>query len=160
MGLVERFMTMFTSDLGIDLGTANTLVAVQGKGVVISEPSVVAVRKGTKEVLMNGNAVGDMAKIMLGKNPGNIQVVRPMKDGVIADFEITEAMLRYFIRKAHGRRGQGLPHPRADGGGDRRRIAGRRAGRLDDRRHRRRHHRGRGDLARRHRHRPVGARRG
>ena len=109
MGLVERFMTMFTSDLGIDLGTANTLVAVQGKGVVISEPSVVAVRKGTKEVLMNGNAVGDMAKIMLGKNPGNIQVVRPMKDGVIADFEITEAMLRYFIRKAHGRRGPFRP---------------------------------------------------
>ncbi|MBA3685041.1 MAG: rod shape-determining protein [Planctomycetes bacterium] len=102
-------MTMFTSDLGIDLGTANTLVAVQGKGVVISEPSVVAVRKGTKEVLMNGNAVGDMAKIMLGKNPGNIQVIRPMKDGVIADFEITEAMLRYFIRKAHGRRGPFRP---------------------------------------------------
>jgi len=109
MGLFDRFMTMFTSDLGIDLGTANTLVAVQGKGVVISEPSVVAVRKGTKEVLMNGNAVGDMAKIMLGKNPGNIQVVRPMKDGVIADFEITEAMLRYFIRKAHGRRGPFRP---------------------------------------------------
>ena len=109
MGLVERFMSMFTSDLGIDLGTANTLVAVQGKGVVISEPSVVAVRKGTKEVLMKGNAVGDMAKIMLGKNPGNIQVVRPMKDGVIADFEITEAMLRYFIRKAHGRRGPFRP---------------------------------------------------
>ncbi len=109
MGLFDKLMTMFTSDLGIDLGTANTLVAVQGKGVVISEPSVVAVRKGTKEVLMNGNAVGDMAKIMLGKNPGNIQVIRPMKDGVIADFEITEAMLRYFIRKAHGRRGPFRP---------------------------------------------------
>jgi len=109
MGVLSRLARMFTSDLGIDLGTANTLVAVQGKGVVISEPSVVAVRKGTKEVLMNGMAVGDMAKIMLGKNPGNISVVRPMKDGVIADFEITEAMLRYFINKAHGRRGPFRP---------------------------------------------------
>jgi rod shape-determining protein MreB and related proteins len=109
MGWFDRFLGMFSQDLGIDLGTANTLVAVQGKGVVISEPSVVAVRRGTKEVLMNGNAVGDMAKIMLGKNPGNINVVRPMKDGVIADFEITEAMLRYFIRKGSGRRGPFRP---------------------------------------------------
>ncbi|HYE06085.1 MAG TPA: rod shape-determining protein [Planctomycetota bacterium] len=109
MGWLDKFLGMFSLDLGIDLGTANTLVAVQGKGVVISEPSVVAVRRGTKDVLMGGNAVGDMAKIMLGKNPGNISVIRPMKDGVIADFEITEAMLRYFIRKAHGRRGPFRP---------------------------------------------------
>ncbi len=109
MGLLDRLMTMFTSDLGIDLGTANTLVAVQGRGVVISEPSVVAVRRGTKQVMMDGQAVGDMAKVMLGKNPGNISVIRPMKDGVIADFEITEAMLRYFINKAHGRRGPFKP---------------------------------------------------
>jgi rod shape-determining protein MreB len=104
MGILDRFLALFSLDLGIDLGTANTLVAVQGKGVVISEPSVVAVKKGTKQVLMDGNAVGDQAKIMLGKNPGNIDVIRPLKDGVISDLEITEAMLSYFIRKACGRR--------------------------------------------------------
>ena len=104
MGLFDRLLALLSLDLGIDLGTANTLVAVQGKGVVISEPSVVAVKKGTKQVLMDGNAVGDQAKIMLGKNPGNIDVVRPLKDGVISDLEITEAMLSYFIRKACGRR--------------------------------------------------------
>jgi rod shape-determining protein MreB len=109
MSWLDRVLGMFSVDLGIDLGTSNTLVAVQGKGVVICEPSVVAVKKGTKQVLMDGNAVGEQAKIMLGKNPGNIEVVRPMKDGVIADFEITEAMLRYFIRRAHGRRGPFRP---------------------------------------------------
>ncbi len=109
MRLLDRILGMFSLDLGIDLGTANTLVAVQGRGVVICEPSVVAVKRGTKQVLMDGNAVGDQAKIMLGKNPGNIDVVRPMKDGVIADLEITEAMLRYFIRKANGRRGMFRP---------------------------------------------------
>ncbi len=109
MGWYDRLLGMFSVDLGIDLGTANTLVAVQGKGVVLSEPSVVAVKKGTKTVLMDGNAVGDQAKIMLGKSPGNIEVIRPMKDGVIADLEITEQMLRYFIRKVNGKRGPFRP---------------------------------------------------
>jgi rod shape-determining protein MreB len=107
MSWVDRLMSLFSLDLGIDLGTANTLVAVKGRGVVICEPSVVAVRKGTKQVYEgpNGEAVGDQAKIMLGKNPGTIDVIKPMKNGVIADLEITERMLRYFIRKACGRRG-------------------------------------------------------
>ncbi|GHV39007.1 rod shape-determining protein [Clostridia bacterium] len=87
---------MFSKDLGIDLGTANTLVFVKGKGIFLSEPSVVAVNTVTNEVL----AVGDDAKEMIGRTPGNIMAVRPMKDGVIADFEITQAMLKYFIFKA------------------------------------------------------------
>lgn len=91
-------------DLGIDLGTCNTLVCVRGEGIVLNEPSVVAVRKGTNQVLNNGNAVGHAAKEMLGKTPGSITAIRPLKDGVISDFEITEAMLRYFIRKVIGRR--------------------------------------------------------
>jgi len=92
----------FSSDLAIDLGTANTLVYVKGQGIVLREPSVVAVRKDVRanKVL----AVGTEAKRMLGKTPGNIVAIRPMKDGVIADFEVTEAMLRYFIRKVHNRR--------------------------------------------------------
>ena len=93
----------FSNDLAIDLGTANTLVYVRGKGIVLCEPSVVAVRKdeqGANRVV----AVGKDAKMMLGKTPGNIQAIRPMKDGVIADFEVAEAMLRYFIRKVHNRR--------------------------------------------------------
>ncbi len=92
----------FSSDLAIDLGTANTLVYVKGQGIVLREPSVVAVRKDLRanKVL----AVGTEAKRMLGKTPGNIVAIRPMKDGVIADFEVTEAMLRYFIRKVHNRR--------------------------------------------------------
>ena len=94
---------MFSNDLAIDLGTANTLVYVKGKGIVTNEPSVVAVRndaKGGKRIL----AVGMEAKNMLGRTPGSIVAIRPMKDGVIADFEITEAMLRYFIERAHNRR--------------------------------------------------------
>ena len=87
----------FSNDMGIDLGTANTLVNVKGQGIVLCEPSVVAIRKGSSEVL----AVGDEAKRMLGRTPGSIVAIRPMKDGVIADFDITEAMLRYFIRKVH-----------------------------------------------------------
>ena len=97
-------------DMGIDLGTCNTLVCVRGQGVVLNEPSVVAVRKGTNRVLQNGNAVGLAAKEMLGKTPGSISAIRPMKDGVIADFDITEAMLSYFIRKVH--RGRTLIRPR------------------------------------------------
>ncbi len=96
------------NDLAIDLGTANTLVYVKGKGIVLREPSVVAVRQDgrTNRVL----AVGKEAKSMLGRTPGNIQAIRPIKDGVIADFEVTEAMLRYFINKVHNRRT--LVHPR------------------------------------------------
>lgn len=96
---------LFSVDMGIDLGTCNTLVAVRGQGIVLNEPSVVAVRKGTNQVLMtrNGLAVGWVAKEMLGKTPGAITAIRPLKDGVISDFEITEAMLGYFIRKVTGR---------------------------------------------------------
>lgn len=89
------FSNFFTNDIGIDLGTANTLIYVKDRGIVLREPSVVAVQQGTKKVL----AVGDEAKRMLGRTPGNIIAVRPMKDGVIADFEITEAMLKAFIHK-------------------------------------------------------------
>ena len=91
---------LFSNDMGIDLGTATTLVYVKGEGVVLCEPSVVAIRRGTSIV----RAVGEEAKKMLGRTPGNIIAIRPMKDGVIADFEITEAMLRYFIKKVHHRR--------------------------------------------------------
>ncbi len=94
---------MFSNDLAIDLGTANTLVYLKGKGIVVSEPSVVAVQKdanGAKKVL----AVGMEAKKMLGRTPGSIVAIRPMKDGVIADFDITEEMLRYFIHKVHNRK--------------------------------------------------------
>ena len=88
--------------MGIDLGTCNTLVSVRGQGIVLNEPSVVAVTKGTNKVLRNGTAVGWVAKEMLGKTPGTITAIRPLKDGVISDFEITEAMLGYFIRKVNG----------------------------------------------------------
>jgi len=94
---------LFSNDLAIDLGTANTLIYVKGKGIVSCEPSVVAVQRderGTKKVL----AVGREAKEMLGRTPGNIQAIRPLRDGVIADFEVTEAMLKYFIDRAHDRR--------------------------------------------------------
>src|SRR4030067_2971473 len=98
------FGRLFSKDLGIDLGTCNTLVYVKGEGIVLSEPSVVAVRKGTNKVLLNGRAVGNTAKEMLGKTPGNIVAIRPLKDGVIADFDITEAMISYFIQKVHNRK--------------------------------------------------------
>ena len=101
--LFDPILGLFSNDLAIDLGTANTLVYMKSKGIVLSEPSVVAVRqdgRGSNKVL----AVGKEAKMMLGRTPGNIVAIRPMKDGVIADFEITEAMLRHFIRKVHNRR--------------------------------------------------------
>jgi len=101
--IFDWFHGLFSNDLAIDLGTANTLIYVRGKGIVANEPSVVAVRedmRGGRRVL----AVGKDAKEMLGRTPGSITAVRPMKDGVIADFEITEAMLRYFITKSHNRR--------------------------------------------------------
>ena len=89
-------MGLFARDIGIDLGTANTLVHVKGKGVILREPSVVAVNKKSNEIL----AVGDSAKSMIGRTPGNIVAIRPMKDGVIADFDVTQNMLKYFIKKA------------------------------------------------------------
>ncbi len=98
--MFDRLLGLFSNDIGIDLGTANTLVYVRDRGIVIREPSVVAIQAGTNRVL----AVGEEAKRMLGRTPGNIVAIRPLKAGVIADFEITEAMLRYFIRKVHGRR--------------------------------------------------------
>ncbi|NLK37298.1 MAG: rod shape-determining protein [Epulopiscium sp.] len=98
---------MFSKDMGIDLGTANTLVYMRGKGIVVNEPSVVAINTQTKEVL----AVGNEAKEMIGRTPGNIIAIRPMKDGVIADFNVTQAMLRYFIGKAYVRSMFG-PKPR------------------------------------------------
>ncbi|MEZ5405796.1 MAG: rod shape-determining protein [Verrucomicrobiia bacterium] len=95
--MLRKLLGFFFHDIGIDLGTANTLVFVKDRGVVLREPSVVAVQSGTRKVV----AVGDEAKRMLGRTPGNITAVRPLKDGVIADFDITEAMLRHFIKKVH-----------------------------------------------------------
>ncbi len=106
MMFLSRLAGLFSRDMGIDLGTANTLVCLVGEGIVLSEPSVVAVKRGTSEVL----AIGSMAKEMLGKTPGSIQTIRPMRDGVITDFEITRAMLEYFIHKVHG--GRRLVSPR------------------------------------------------
>src|SRR5210317_1545502 len=102
----NSFLGMFSNDIGIDLGTANTLVYVRDRGIVLREPSVVAIQAGTNRVL----AVGEEAKRMLGRTPGSIVAVRPLKSGVIADFEVTEAMLRYFIKKIHNRRK--MVHPR------------------------------------------------
>ena len=97
--MIGKLIGAFSSDIGIDLGTANTLIYVRDHGIVLREPSVVAVKSGTNLVL----AVGDDAKRMLGRTPGNIVAVRPLRDGVIADYEVTEAMLRHFIRKVHNR---------------------------------------------------------
>jgi rod shape-determining protein MreB len=103
---LRSLFSLFSSDLAIDLGTANTLVFAKGKGIVVNEPSIVAINKNTGEV----EAVGREAKEMLGRTPGNIVAIKPMKDGVIADFKVTERMLNYFIHKAHGRKM--LVHPR------------------------------------------------
>jgi len=97
---INHILGLFSNDMGIDLGTATTLVYAKGQGIVLCEPSVVAIQKGTHNVL----AVGEEAKRMLGRTPGNIIAIRPMKDGVIADVEITEDMLRYFIKKGHNRK--------------------------------------------------------
>ncbi len=104
----DKMLGWLSNDLAIDLGTANTLVFVKGKGIVLREPSVVAIRKDARfnKVL----SVGKEAKMMLGRTPGNIVAIRPIKDGVIADFEVTEAMLSYFIKKVHNRRA--MVHPR------------------------------------------------
>ena len=96
--MLSSLTGLFSSDLGIDLGTANTLIYMNDKGIVLNEPSVVAIseeERGRKEIL----AVGEEAKKMLGRTPGNIQAIRPLKDGVIADFEVAEAMIKYFIQK-------------------------------------------------------------
>lgn len=106
--LMDMFFGGYAGDLAIDLGTANTLVSVRGKGIVIREPSVVAIDKNDERIL----AVGIEAKRMLGRTPGNIVAVRPLKDGVIADFDVTEAMLRYFIDKASEKRYPWTPRPR------------------------------------------------
>src|SRR5437660_5670646 len=103
---LRSLFSIFSSDLAIDLGTANTLVYAKGKGIVVNEPSIVDINKNTNEV----EAVGREAKEMLGRTPGSIVAIRPMKDGVIADFKVTERMLNYFIQKAHGRKM--LVHPR------------------------------------------------
>ena len=100
--MFNNLIGMWSSDMAIDLGTANTLVYVKGRGVVLNEPSVVAVlnEMGKSRVI----AVGEEAKSMLGKTPGHIQAIRPMKDGVIADFVVTEEMIKHFIRKVHNRK--------------------------------------------------------
>ncbi len=103
---MRSLFSVFSSDLAIDLGTANTLVYARGKGIVVNEPSIVAINKNTGDV----EAVGNEAKEMLGRTPGNIVAIKPMKDGVIADFKVTEKMLNYFIQKAHNRKM--LVHPR------------------------------------------------
>jgi rod shape-determining protein MreB len=103
--ILDPILGWFSNDLAIDLGTANTMVYVRNKGIVLDEPSVVAVRRDEHRVKSGAVVpVGKEAKTMLGRTPGNIVAIRPMKDGVIADFEVTEAMLRYFIRKVHNRR--------------------------------------------------------
>ena len=103
---VRSLFSVFSSDLAIDLGTANTLVFARGRGIVVNEPSIVAINKLSGEI----EAVGREAKDMLGRTPGNIVAIRPLKDGVIADFKVTEKMLNYFIQKAHKRKT--FVHPR------------------------------------------------
>jgi rod shape-determining protein MreB len=99
--MLSRFMKIFSKDLAIDLGTANTLIYLEGKGIVLREPSVVAVKdEGRYKKVV---AIGEEAKKMIGKTPGNIKAIRPLREGVIADFEVTEAMIRYFIQKVHNR---------------------------------------------------------
>ncbi len=107
MKFFQRLMGALSADMAIDLGTANTLVYVRGRGIVLNEPSVVAIAtsKGKKQVL----AVGEEAKLMVGRTPGNIQAIRPLKDGVIADFEVAEEMIKHFIRKVHNRRSFAAP---------------------------------------------------
>ena len=170
---------MFERLIGIDLGTVNVLVYVSGRGIVLREPSVVAISIRDNKIV----AVGQEARDMIGRSPESIEVARPMRDGVIADYVVTEAMLRYFIRKVVGRnplfkprvmisipkgvtsvesravhdaamqagRQRSLPDPRAAGGGLRRGPAHRHADRQHGRRHRRRHDRGRRRLDERHR---------
>ena len=106
--MLNRFWGAFSHDVGIDLGTANTLVYVLGKGIVINEPSVVAINQRTKQIL----AIGTDAQVMVGKTPAHIIATRPLVDGVVSDFEVTEQMLRYFIERVHRERFSLLPRPR------------------------------------------------
>src|SRR3990170_3273259 len=108
MKILDNFFGMFSQDIGIDLGTANTLVYVRGKGIVINEPSVVAINKNTDQVL----AIGSEAKRMVGRTPAHIVASRPLVDGVISDFEVTEQMLKYFIEKVHKESFSLFPRPR------------------------------------------------
>src|SRR2546425_10477592 len=108
--MFDRSLQFLGRDMAVDLGTANTLVYVRGRGIVLNEPSVVAINTKTGAIL----AVGSEAKRMIGRTPGHILAIRPLKDGVIADFDVTEKMLRYFIQKVHKRRGLAQPPP---GGG-------------------------------------------
>src|SRR6187431_1855519 len=105
--MLDRFLGIFSRDIGIDLGTANTLVHVRDRGIVISEPSVVAIEAKSRRVL----AIGAEAKRMLGRTPANIIAVRPLRDGVISDFDVTEQMIKYFVHKVHDRIGL-IPRPR------------------------------------------------
>lgn len=106
--MIGRFLGVFSHDIGIDLGTANTLVYVRGKGIVINEPSVVAINQRTRQIL----AIGDEARKMVGRTPSHIVAIRPLVDGVVSDFEVTEQMLKYFIQKVHQDKFSLLPHPR------------------------------------------------
>ena len=105
---LNSLLGFFSRDIGIDLGTANTLVMVRGEGIIINEPSVVAIDKRSRRVL----AIGSEAKKMVGRTPANIVAIRPLRDGVIADFEVTEKMLHYFIHKVHARSINPMPKPR------------------------------------------------
>src|SRR3989338_1266629 len=104
--MFDFLFSLFSNDMGIDLGTANTLVYVKNQGIVLRDPSVVAIEKNTKQIV----AIGTEAKRMLGRTPSNIVAIRPLRDGVIADFEVTQAMIRHFIRCVHNRKS--LLHPR------------------------------------------------
>ncbi len=106
--MIGRFLGLFSHDIGIDLGTANTLVYVRGQGVIINEPSVVAINQRTKQIL----AIGDEARSMVGRTPSHIVAIRPLVDGVVSDFEVTQQMLRYFIQKVHKDKFSFFPHPR------------------------------------------------
>jgi rod shape-determining protein MreB len=99
--MLNTFNAFLSEDMGLDLGTANTLVYVKGKGIILNEPSVVAIATDNPKIISQCLAVGNEAKSMLGRTPGSIQAIRPMKDGVIADFDIAEAMIKHFIKKVH-----------------------------------------------------------
>jgi rod shape-determining protein MreB len=106
--MFDFLFSQFSKDMGIDLGTANTLVYIKNQGIVINEPSVVAINEKTKQIL----AIGESAKSMVGKTPGNIKVIRPLRDGVVSDYKVTEQMLKYFINKVHKKYASSIFVPR------------------------------------------------